>query len=63
MKSVMQLNKESKSIFYVIDDFYENPDEVRQLALKTQKNADIRYWKGKRSYPLPKDQISHIKVV
>lgn len=34
----------------VVDDFYVNPDEVRNFALKCEFHEDIRYHKGKRTH-------------
>lgn len=33
----------------VVDNFYENPDEVRELALQQTFNPDLRYHKGQRT--------------
>jgi|SRR5882724_5023213 len=33
----------------VVDDFYRDPDAVRLLALETEYEADLRYFKGLRS--------------
>lgn len=33
----------------VVDDFYENPDEVREIALNQNFEPDLRYHKGKRT--------------
>jgi len=33
----------------VVDDFYEDPDLVRRVALEQEFIADIRYFKGKRT--------------
>lgn len=35
----------------VIDNFYKNPDEIREFALSQQFKEDERYYKGKRSKP------------
>lgn len=35
----------------VVDNFYKNPDEIRELALSQEFKADERYYKGKRSKP------------
>jgi len=61
MNTPFALNQSSAPVVYIIDNFYQDPDSIRQLALNTKKNADLRYWKGKRSYPLPQEQISHLK--
>lgn len=33
----------------VVDDFYQDPDAVRALALEAEYEADLRYFKGLRS--------------
>jgi hypothetical protein len=33
----------------VVDDFYQNPDEVRALALAQEYGSDLRYYKGLRT--------------
>jgi hypothetical protein len=35
--------------FWVIDDFYENPDYVRSIALSSRYQENIRFYKGFRS--------------
>ena len=35
--------------FIVVDNFYSNPDEIRNLALSLDYNDDLRYHKGKRT--------------
>lgn len=57
----LRLSNQSKNTVFIIDNFYDNPDEVRRLALQTPKNADLRYWKGRRSLPLPQSMIGHLK--
>lgn len=56
-----QLRAENPPRFLVIDNFFENPDEVRQIALGCPKREDKRYWKGRRSVAIPHEEISHIK--
>jgi len=34
----------------VVDDFFRDPDEVRDLALAQDYGADLRYYKGLRTY-------------
>ena len=34
---------------WVVDDFYTNPDEVRNFALSVEYQEDIRWYKGYRS--------------
>jgi hypothetical protein len=33
----------------VVDDFFHDPDEIRQIALAQEYSADLRYYKGLRS--------------
>jgi hypothetical protein len=47
---------------FIIDNFFENPDLVRQTALETPKIADLRYWKGRRSQMLNEETLSAIKT-
>lgn len=47
--------------YYTVDDFYADPQAVRELALQTRKIADLRYWKGKRSAPLSAEDIAPLK--
>lgn len=35
--------------FWVIDNFYKDPDSIRSLALSSDYSADIRFYKGYRS--------------
>lgn len=58
----MTLNPEAKPEVLVINNFFLNPDEVRQMALQTEKNADIRYFKGYRSAKLSGPMIDQIKA-
>lgn len=44
---------------YIVDNFYQNPDEVRELALQQLYNPDLRYFKGQRS--VEKFDTLHIK--
>lgn len=49
----------------VVDDFYRNPDDVRQLALETEYEADLRYFKGTRSkkkflFPWVKEEFERL---
>lgn len=45
----------------IIDNFYQNPDAIRQRALSIYKGDDLRFWKGKRSPALSYQDILHIK--
>jgi hypothetical protein len=33
----------------IVDDFFENPDEVRAIAIAQEYGADLRFYKGLRS--------------
>lgn len=49
----------------VVDDFYVNPDSVRQEALSAEYEADLRYFKGLRSkqkflYPWVKEEFERL---
>lgn len=45
----IRLAKKSVPSFIVVDNFYENPDEVRALALQQSYAPDLRYHKGQRT--------------
>ena len=38
-----------KKSIIVVDNFYNNPDEVREFALSVEYKADLRFYKGLRS--------------
>ena len=49
----------------VVDDFYRDPDAVRQLALEAEYEADLRYFKGLRSkkkflFPWVKEEFERL---
>lgn len=49
----------------VVDDFYRDPDAVRLLALETEYEADLRYFKGLRSkqkflFPWVREEFQHL---
>ena len=44
-----KLNRNSKKLIFVVDNFYENPDNIRNFALKQEFVADINYYKGRRT--------------
>jgi hypothetical protein len=49
----------------VVDDFYRDPDAVRQLALEAEYEADLRYFKGMRSkkkflFPWVKEEFERL---
>ena len=50
-KPKLYINTNMKKKLFVVDDFYANPDEVRQIALAAEYNRDIRFYKGQRSGP------------
>lgn len=58
---ILRMNPTLKNSVFIVDNFYDDPDKVRQLALNTPKKADLRYWKGRRSAPLPQEMIGHLK--
>lgn len=45
----IKIAKKTVPSFLVVDNFYENPDEVRALALQQNFDPDLRYHKGKRT--------------
>lgn len=47
--STIKLSKPKPPSFVVVDNFYENPDEVRNIALQQSFNPDLRYHKGQRT--------------
>ncbi len=50
MVSTFYINKGFAKRLYVIDNFYTNPDQVREYALNSVEYvADLRYYKGLRS--------------
>ena len=59
-----KINEETtkEPIVFVINDFYQDPDSVRQLALDTPKRADLRFWKGRRSQVIDETHLAHIKA-
>lgn len=50
-KPKIYINTNMKKKLFVVDDFYANPDEVRQIALAAEYKRDIRFYKGQRSGP------------
>lgn len=46
---MIRVNKNYKKRIIVLDDFLENPYEVREFALRQNFIEDTRYYKGKRS--------------
>jgi hypothetical protein len=48
-QSPLILNVPSTPQFLVVDDFYAEPDAVRQFALSQQFTPDLRYHKGNRT--------------
>jgi len=43
------INKITSKKLFVVDNFYYNPDEIRDFALSQTFVADLRYYKGLRS--------------
>ena len=58
---VFKLKENNQPIVFIIDNFYENPEAMRQLAMTTPKHENIRYWKGKRSATLDDKIMAPIK--
>lgn len=44
-----EVNQTFKKRIFVVDNFYKNPDKVREMALNTSYSADLRWYKGRRS--------------
>ena len=53
--TVFAIKKEQKKRMFIVDDFYDDPELVRNFALQLEYNEDIQYYKGKRtqSYKTP----------
>jgi hypothetical protein len=47
--SNISISKKIVPSVIVVDNFYENPDEVRRMALEQNFDPDLRYHKGKRT--------------
>jgi hypothetical protein len=45
----LYINKSYSKKLFVVDNFYQNPDEVREFALKQEYKEDLRFYKGLRS--------------
>lgn len=45
----LYINRNQKKKLFVVDEFYENPDEVRNFALNLEYKEDLRWYKGLRS--------------
>lgn len=58
-KFMIRINPKVSPTLFVVDNFYENPDKVRALALEQLYNPDLRYFKGQRSEQ--KFDTMHIK--
>jgi len=43
------INSNMKKRLFIVDNFYSNPDDIRQFALNTEFESDIRWYKGLRS--------------
>lgn len=46
---MIQINKDFNKRLFVVDNFYNNPDEIRAFALQQEYLEDIRFYKGLRS--------------
>lgn len=47
--NLFSINTKQKSRLFVVDNFYDNPDMVRDYALSVEYNKDNRWYKGTRS--------------
>jgi hypothetical protein len=61
-REVFKMKEGSDPIAFIIDDFYQDPDRVRQLALATPKRADLRFWKGRRSNVFDQETMAELKA-
>lgn len=43
------INKGARKRLFVVDNFYENPDAVREYALQQEYQEDLRFYKGLRT--------------
>lgn len=46
---IFATNPASQKKLFVVDDFYQNPDLIREYALQVRFIEDNRWYKGKRS--------------
>lgn len=54
--NVFALNPSYRKKIFVVDNFYQNPDAVRETALQARYIEDNRWYKGKRSELTYRDQ-------
>lgn len=47
--NTFMINKEQNKRLFVVDNFYADPDAVRQFALSVEYKEDLRFYKGLRS--------------
>ena len=57
--------KDGRPSIIVVDNFYDNPDEVRNLALMQDYQSNIKFYKGKRTeakilFPLLKEKFEKL---
>ena len=45
----LAINTQKKKRLFVVDNFYVNPNEIRNYALGVEYSPDIRFYKGMRS--------------
>jgi len=48
-KNIFRINKKMNKRLWIIDNFYTDPDEVRNFALNVEFQEDIQWYKGLRS--------------
>jgi glycosyltransferase involved in cell wall biosynthesis len=46
---VFNIKKSTTKRMFIVDNFYDNPDEIREFALKQEFKEDIRWYKGMRT--------------
>ena len=45
----LNINQNFNKRMFIVDNFYENPDSIRQHALSMEFKEDLRYYKGSRT--------------
>jgi glycosyltransferase involved in cell wall biosynthesis len=60
------INVSTKSRLWIVDDFYENPYDVREFALQQEFEENLDYYKGSRSrnqYVIPGTKEAFEKII
>jgi hypothetical protein len=50
LEEIIQISQEPTLSVIVVDNFYKDPDKVREVALESEFIEDLRYYKGRRSF-------------